>query len=82
MRKLIRIADTKSFCRVIAITVGILMAPAIYAVPVHQTSGVGTAQGQDVPSFVDIDDFVLDADSTSGLWVTLVRDGTVYYNTR
>jgi len=40
-------------------------------------SGVGTSQGRDAASFVDIDDFVLDGNSTTGIWVTLVRDGSI-----
>jgi hypothetical protein len=40
-------------------------------------SGVGTAAGVDQPTFVDIDDFELDRNTTTGFWVTLVRDGSV-----
>ena len=33
--------------------------------------------GVDQPTFVDIDDFELDRNTTTGFWVTLVRDGSV-----
>ena len=40
-------------------------------------SGIGVSAGRDMPSFVDIDDFILPEDSITGIWVTLVRDGSV-----
>ncbi len=41
-------------------------------------TGQGVAQGLDQATFVDIDDIVLDANSQTGFWVTLARDGTVF----
>lgn len=44
---------------------------------VQVASGVGTSNGPDFPTFVEIGDFILDANSTTGVWVTLTRDGSV-----
>lgn len=40
-------------------------------------SGEGMSAGEDEPTLVDIDDFTLGANSTTGIWVTLVRDGSI-----
>lgn len=39
--------------------------------------GTGNAAGQDLASFVSIDPFVLDGFATTGIWITLTRDGSV-----
>jgi len=41
------------------------------------STGTVSSSGQDVPTFVDVDDFVLDSNATTGIWVTLARDGSI-----
>lgn len=40
-------------------------------------AGTGTAAGVDQPSRVDVPPFVLDGGATTGIWITLSRDGSI-----
>ena len=44
---------------------------------IPETSGTGTSAGVNQPSFVPVSPFLLDAGTTTGVWISLARDGII-----